>query len=129
MQLCKIMKKTLILLAALCSLTPLSSVATICPDPNHSSLQWGEVPLPWEVNPFSEHQPQGEENAHFIRANILLAGSGRGIVCTYAISIGYYSIWWQVPVKIPAPAENNWRRSTAGYECTHSIVGCVFYPA
>lgn len=103
-----------------------ANVAT-CPDPNNSSLQWGEVPAPWEVNPFSQNQPQGEKNTRFVRANILLAGLGRGVLCTYQNSVGYYSIWWQASVKTPSRIDNNWRDSLAGFECTDPLDVCVFY--
>lgn len=103
--------------------------ATICPDPNNSSLQEGVIPPPWELNPFSANRPYGEEGTHFVRANILVAGSyGRGVVCTYLNSVGFYSIWWPVTSKIPPRSDNNWRDTLGGYECTTSLTGCVFYP-
>lgn len=103
--------------------------AAVCPDPNHSSLQWGVIPLPWQLNPFSENRPQGEKNTAFIKANILVAGYGRGIACTYKNSVGYYSIWWPVNVKVPARTDYYWRDTLGGFECTISLEGCVFYPA
>ncbi len=105
------------------------AMATICSDPNQSSLQKGEVPPPWQVNPFSENKPQGEINTRFIRANILVAGFGRGVICVYQNSIGYYSIWWPVKVKVPARTDNNWIESLGGFECSSSLEECVFYPA
>lgn len=102
---------------------------TTCPDPNNSSLKWGIVPAPWEINPFSANKPQGEEGTQFARANILIAGYGRGVVCAYHNSFGYYSIWWPVNVKIPAPIDYNWRNTLGGFECTDSLEACVFYPA
>ncbi len=103
--------------------------AAICPDPNNSPLQWGEVPPPWEVNPFSDNSPGGGGDTHFKRANILVAGFGRGVLCTYQNTVGYYSIWWQVNVKVPARIDIHWRDSLAGFECTSSLDECVFYPA
>ena len=103
--------------------------ATVCPDPNNSSLQWGVVPAPWVVDPFSDNRPQGEVDARFIRANILVAGLGRGVVCNYRNSVGYYSIWWEVGVKIPARTDYYWIESLAGFECSHSINACIFYTA
>ena len=110
----------------LLSTMPLAQ-ATICPDPNNSSLQWGEIPPPWQQNPFSENSPQGEIGTRFIRANILVAGFGRGVACTYQNSVGYYSIWWQGNVKVPARTDNNWRDTLGGFECTGSLDACVFY--
>lgn len=99
-----------------------------CPDPNQSSLRYGIVPEPWVVNPFSDHQPQGERDARFVRANILVAASiGRGVVCTYQNSVGFYSIWWQTNVKIPAPIDYVWRNTLGGYECTTNVNACIFY--
>lgn len=112
------MKKILLILTlASLMLSILQIHAATCPDPNTSSLQWGEIPPPWEINPFSDNRPQGEKNTRFIRANILVAGFGRGVLCSYHNSAGYYSIWWQVNVKMPARIDNNWRDSLAGYEC------------
>lgn len=103
--------------------------AAICPDPNNSSLSWGEVPKPWVVNPFSEQTPQGEVGARFKRANILVAGViGRGVVCAYQNSLGVYSIWWPVNVKVPARVDYLWRDTLGGFECTDSLETCVFYP-
>ncbi|WP_133127143.1 DUF3757 domain-containing protein [Legionella nagasakiensis] len=111
-------------------LTATLSYAAVCPNPQTSSLRWGEIPSPWTVNPFSPHTPQGEEGTRFVRANILVAGIGRGVVCTYRNSLGDYSIWWQVGVKIPAMVDYRWRRSlNNGFECTDSIDVCEFYTA
>lgn len=102
--------------------------AAICPDPNNSSLQQGIIPPPWEINPFSESKPVADLDTRFVRANILISGYGRGVVCTYQNSVCAYSIWWQVGVKIPAPIENNWHESLGGYECNTTFDSCVFYP-
>ncbi|AHE66758.1 hypothetical protein Loa_01204 [Legionella oakridgensis ATCC 33761 = DSM 21215] len=111
-------------------LTSALSHAAVCPNPETSSLRWGEVPAPWQVNPFSPNTPQGEEGTQFVRANILVAGIGRGVICTYQNSRGEYSIWWQVGVKIPAEIDYRWRRSlNNGFECTDSIEICEFYTA
>jgi hypothetical protein len=103
--------------------------AATCPDPNNSPLQWGEIPPPWQLNPFSENRPQGEKGTQFIKANILVAGFGRGVVCIYKNSVGFYSIWWQVNVKMPARIDKYWRDTLGGYECTTSLDVCIFYPA
>ena len=103
--------------------------ATTCPDPQTSSLQWGKVPAPWLVDPFSEHAPQGEKGAQFVRANILVAGWGRGVVCNYRNSIGFYSIWWPIGVSIPTRADYDWRINLLGFECTTSLESCVFHTA
>ena len=103
--------------------------ATNCPDPDTTSLQWGVPPPPWEVNPYSAHSPQGEENTRFVRANILVAGYGRGVVCTYQNSIGEYSIWWQVLTKIPARVDYNWIDTLGGFVCTQGLTQCGFYTA
>lgn len=104
-----------------------AQAATICPDPNTSSLQWGEVPLPWQTSPFSHNRPQGEVGTRFVQANILVAGFGRGVLCQYQNSAGYYSIWWQVNVKMPARTDREWRDSLGGFECTTSLEDCIFY--
>ncbi|WP_133129746.1 DUF3757 domain-containing protein [Legionella yabuuchiae] len=101
--------------------------AAVCPHPETSSLAWGEVPEPWQVNPFSE-PPQGEEGTRFVRANILLAGMTVGVMCTYQNSLGNYSIWWQTRVKRPARTEFQWHEDLGGYACTDSLETCVFYP-
>jgi hypothetical protein len=103
--------------------------AAVCPDPNNSSLQYGVIPAPWALNPFSEHYPQGEVNTKFIRSNILVVGFGRGVLCTYKNSVGYYSIWWEVNVKIPAPIDYRWRDTRGGFECNTSLEACEFYTA
>jgi len=103
-----------------------NTYATICPDPNTSSLQWGEVPAPWQRDPFSANNPQGESSAQFVRANIMMAGVGRGVVCTYKISVGNYSIWWPVLVKRPAAVDYNWIAALNGYVCTNSLAECSF---
>ncbi len=107
----------------------LQSQSATCPDPATSSLQWGKIPPPWIADPFSDHDAQGDKNNRFIRANILVAGVGRGIVCNYQNSIGYYSIWWPISVKIPARTDYNWLEGNMGYACSISADACVFYPA
>lgn len=105
------------------------SFAALCPDPNQSSLAWGEAPSPWLVNPFSKNTPQGEKNTSFIAASILIAGIGRGVMCTYQNSLGHYSIWWPVALRSPLISDVNWRASLGGYACTNERSQCVFYPA
>jgi len=102
------------------------SHATNCPDPETTSLQWGVVPSPWVENPFSQHKPQGEAGTKFVRANILVAGLGQGVMCTYKNSLGEYSIWWQVLTKIPAPADYAWIDSVGGFTCTQGLTLCQF---
>ena len=111
------------------SLTALQTQAATCPNPATSSLQWGQIPPPWRADPFSDHAPQGDENTRFVRANIMVAGIGRDIICNYKNSTGYYSIWWPVSVKIPARVDNNWIESNMGYACYVSPEACVFYTA
>jgi len=105
----------------------ITTQAATCPDPATSSLQWGKIPPPWLANPFSPHEPQGDKNTRFIRANIMVAGIGRGIICNYKNSIGNYSIWWPVSVKIPARVDYNWIEGNMGYACYVSPEACVFY--
>jgi hypothetical protein len=100
--------------------------AAVCPDPNASSLQWGEIPPPWMADPFSNNQPQGEPNTQFVRANIMIANVGRGIVCTYKNSLGDYSIWWPVLVKIPSTIDYRWIDTAWGFVCTLSRDQCQF---
>lgn len=103
----------------------ISSAAT-CPHPETTSLQWGVPPEPWVVNPYSSHPPQGEEGTRFVRANILVAGYGQGVMCTYKNSLGEYSIWWQIPTKIPARGDYNWIGALGGFICTQGLDACQF---
>ncbi|RMX05503.1 DUF3757 domain-containing protein [Legionella jordanis] len=96
-----------------------------CPDPETTSLKWGEIPKPWQENPYSP-RPQGEEGTKFVRANILVAGTGRGVICAYRNSLGVYSIWWPVAVKIPARVDYNWIEVYGGFLCTQSLGDCQF---
>ena len=103
--------------------------ATHCPDPLTSSLKWGVPPSPWVENPFSPQSPQADDNTRFVRANILVAGLGRGVLCTYQTSVGQYSIWWEVLTKIPARGDYNWINTMGGYVCTNGLNDCHFYTA
>ncbi|MGQ3890921.1 DUF3757 domain-containing protein [Legionella sp. CNM-4043-24] len=105
------------------------AVAHQCPDPDNSSLKWGAIPAPWEPNPFSANPVQGEAGTRFVRANVLVAGLGRGAMCTYRNSAGEYSIWWPVLVKIPAKVDYNWIDTQGGFVCTQSLMDCQFYAA
>lgn len=123
------MNKSILLIIALCFslLGSLVQAAIItCPDPATSSLQWGEVPTPWLTSPFSANKPQGEENTRFVSANILVAGMGRGVVCNYKNSLGLYSIWWPVLVKVPAREDYRWIDGYGGLVCTESLRSCEF---
>lgn len=102
-----------------------SGFATNCPDPQTTSLKWGEVPAPWMINPYSQ-RPQGDDNTRFVRANILVAGYGRGVTCTYRNSAGEYSIWWPILTKIPSRMDYNWIDSLGGFICTQGIGECQF---
>jgi hypothetical protein len=100
---------------------------TNCPDPNTTSLQWGVPPAPWVVNPVSPNRPQGEANTRFIRTNILVAGYGQGVLCTYRNSVGEYSIWWQALTKIPARTDYHWIETLGGVVCAQGLEQCQFY--
>lgn len=124
------MKRIILALGLLCALNAVVHATPFnCPDPETSSLRWGILPAPWIKDPFSAHNPQGEANTRFVRANIMVAGLGQGVVCTYKNSVGYYSIWWPVRVKIPARTENNWIDTLGGFVCTDSSSICQFYVA
>lgn len=112
----------LITAAGFCS----QGYAAVCPDPDSSSLAWGEIPAPWQANPFSANTPQGEANTKFVRANIMVAGLGRGVVCTYHNSLSEYSIWWDTLVKRPARTDYNWIDALGGYVCAKSLAICQF---
>lgn len=102
--------------------------ATVCPDPENSSLKWGEIPSPWQENPFSEHPPQAEEGTEFVRANILEYGHiGTGALCTYKSSVGEWSIWLNKPVKLPTRQDIYWIETFSGYICHAERENCVFY--
>lgn len=100
-----------------------------CPDPETSSLKWGVPPEPWLVNPFSAHDPQPDENTRFVKANILVAGYGQGVACTYRMSIGTYSIWWPVLTKVPARVDYRWIDTLGGFVCTAGLIECEFVVA
>lgn len=119
------MKKIIISLVLGFAVTSYAAILT-CPDPRTSSLYWGGIPVPWIKDPFSANTPQGDAQTTFVRANILVAGVGRGIVCTYKNSIGNYSIWWPVRIKIPATVDYNWIATPGGYICTEGIDECEF---
>lgn len=102
---------------------------TNCPDPQTTSLKWGIPPAPWIVNPYSPNHPQGDENTRFVRANILVAGYGQGVVCTYKNSVGEYSIWWQALTKVPSRLDYNWVDTLGGFVCTQGLEQCQFYTA
>ncbi|WP_131793446.1 DUF3757 domain-containing protein [Legionella brunensis] len=97
-----------------------------CPDPDTTSLKWGVIPKPWIENPYSPNRVQGEDGTRFVRANIMVAGMGRGVVCAYSNSLGLYSIWWPVRVKIPARTDYNWIDTYGGFVCTQSLTDCIF---
>ncbi|WP_133139178.1 DUF3757 domain-containing protein [Legionella genomosp. 1] len=105
----------------------LNAYASVCPDPDNSSLQWGEPPYPWLKNPFSANPPYGEPGTQFVKANILVAGFGRGVSCTYRNSAGDYSIWRQTIVKLPPRVDPNWIDIYTGYVCTSAREACEFY--
>lgn len=113
-------------LCLLATLVAMNTFADICPDPKTTSLQWGAPPTPWEENPYSPNRPDGDENTRFIQANILSAGFGQGIVCIYETSVGRYSIWWQVRVRLPSPLETQWASDFGGYSCQLSLSDCAF---
>ncbi len=117
------------LLWALLVLHSSYAAATTCPDPETSSLKWGVIPLPWELNPFSANSPQADDTTRFARANILVAGYGQGVMCTYRNSVGEYSIWWQILTKIPPRSDNQWINTLGGYVCTQGLEECVFHVA
>jgi hypothetical protein len=119
------MKKYQILALGLALISLGTGYATQCPDPQTTSLKWGEIPLPWLLNPYSQ-RPQGDDYTQFIRANILVAGYGRGVTCTYRNSAGKYSIWWPVLTKIPARIDYNWIDTLGGFVCTQGIDECQF---
>ena len=105
------------------------SHAVSCPDPQTTSLKWGVPPDPWVENPYSPNRPQGDKDTYFVRANILVAGYGQGVVCTYRNSVGEYSIWWQVRTKIPSRLDYNWIDTLGGFVCTQGLEQCKFYTA
>ncbi len=102
-------------------------VATNCPDPQTTSLKWGVPPAPWVVNPFSSNTPQGDDTTRFSRANILVAGLGRGVLCTYINISGQYSIWWPVLTKIPSRSDYHWIDTLGGFVCTEGLELCQFF--
>lgn len=77
-----------IIFSAIYAQFTVTAYATNCPDPQTTSLKWGVPPAPWTVNPYSPNRPQGDKNTLFVRANILVAGYGQGVVCTYRNSGG-----------------------------------------
>jgi len=68
-----------------------------------------------------------DRNTQFAKANILVFGRrGLGVVCFYQTSIGLYSIWWEVLVKIPAPQDYDWIDTAGGFVCVGPIDSCKF---
>lgn len=112
------------LMLSVASLTGHAELQT-CPDPQVSPFKWGIPPKPWEVNPFSD-APQVDKNTQFARANILVAGLGQGVICTYKNSLNSFSIWWPVRVKIPAALDYYWVETLQGFACNESITACQF---
>jgi hypothetical protein len=103
--------------------------ADVCPSPKTSSLHEGIIPAPWLKNPFSQRNPQPNDNAAFSKATILvLFGMGKGIICTYQVNDGYYAIWRQVPVAVPWSGDYAWVRVQGGYVCGRDLLQCLFYP-
>lgn len=100
--------------------------ASVCPDPQTTSLKWGIPPEPWQDNPYSPQRPHEDEHTRFYQANILQAGFGRGVVCYYETSQGRYSIWWQVRVRLPSPLETQWVADYGGFSCQLSRQDCQF---
>ncbi len=117
-----------ITLIILCFFSFIADASTaFCPDPQTSSLKWGEIPPPWEISPFSPNTVQGDVQTRFVNVQILVAGYGQGVVCTYEYSLGTYSIWWQKLVRIPSPPmEWNWMETNMGYLCSESLLACAF---
>ena len=115
-----------LLIAAFCFIF-LQGQARICPLP--SVVSTGVPPAPWQWNPFSDVRPQGQGALVLLRANILIAGWGRGVLCSYGNKTGIYSVWWPVTVKVPAPIDYRWIDTLGGFECTDSLTICEFYPA
>ena len=99
--------------------------AQICPHPLTSSLYSGKVPPDWYINPFSNETPQAGI-ADFARANILVAGYGQGIMCTYRQRGSEYSIWQTGRVKLPSRLSPYWVETLGGYACSMSLDDCVF---
>ncbi|KTC88622.1 DUF3757 domain-containing protein [Fluoribacter dumoffii] len=118
-----------IIFSAIYAQFTVTAYATNCPDPQTTSLKWGVPPAPWTVNPYSPNRPQGDKNTLFVRANILVAGYGQGVVCTYRNSGGEYSIWWQVPTKIPSRLDYNWIETLNGFVCSQGLEQCQFHTA
>lgn len=102
-----------------------STYASNCPDPETTSLKWGEVPPPWVVSPYSQY-PQADDNTRFVRANILIAGIGRGVSCTYHNSAGDFTIFLETATKIPSRNDPNWIEVVGGFVCTQSLSQCQF---
>ena len=121
------MKQIMIIVFVFCGVATAS--ASICPYPQGTSLAWGKPPAPWQINPSSLQRPQVDDNTRFLKANILVAGVGQGISCTYENSLGQYSIWWQVRSKIPSRQELYWVATVGGYVCSASLEECVFQAA
>lgn len=102
--------------------------ASVCPDPDNSALKWGEIPPPWQENPFSQHRPQAEEGTAFVRANILVYRHlGKGVTCTYKNSVGEWSIWLDKPVKLPTRQDIHWIDIVSGFVCKAARDDCIFY--
>ncbi|MCC5791494.1 MAG: DUF3757 domain-containing protein [Legionellaceae bacterium] len=107
-------------------LTITLAFAEQCPDPQQSSLAWGEVPPHWEVSPFSAGCPQADEQTDFTKAHILQAGYGQGVSCHYRNRVGDYAIWRQARTKLPARQTPFWVATLGGYVCDAGLAECDF---
>ncbi len=114
---------SLLLLGALPSVH--ASIQT-CPDPLTGLLSKGEIPFPWLQNPFSHKVIKSNITTRFVSATVLVAGLGRGVLCTYTNSLNDYSIWWPVLTKIPASVDYRWIENVGGYICSFSREECRF---
>lgn len=100
-----------------------------CPDPQTTSLKWGVPPAPWVLSPLSDNNPYVDDSTVFVRANILAVNYGLGVTCTYKTADRYFSIWWQVLVRLPIPNDIHWISNMGGYVCTDDRTDCTFYVA
>lgn len=118
-----------VFLLSLCVLMASPGFSDTCPDPVNSSLQWGEIPKGWQLSPFSPNDVQPDDPTRFRKANILLAGFGQGVACTYEASYGYFTIWWQGRVRLPNCNDGYWARTNGGYVCSFSLDDCSYQVA
>jgi|GEM_PF-1270704 len=96
-----------------------------CPDTKPPSpLSYGGLPDSWK--PYGEVAVQGEDRMYFVKAwiqNIDISPSNSGVICTYHISTGNFSI---KKFGLASPANTEWGKSGSDFLCKIGLSLCEF---